>query len=391
MMTNKTLSKLLRDHAVRPWRVWILALTVLMCILVMVRIWSAMLVRQDTRAALIPEVEIIRATRATAGQHIVLPGNITAWHEAPIYARTNGYLQQWYVDIGAVVKQGDLLATIETPELDAQLRQAEADLQMMMAKSSLAEITADRWQYLLKSDSVSKQATDEKTHLRDALLANVMAARANRDRLAELVSFERVIAPFSGIISYRGTDIGDLINRGSDSQAKPLFRIVQADPLRLYIKVPEIYATQIKAKMTVTLSLDEYPGQTFQARLLRTADAINPSTRTLLAEFKISNHQHLLFPGSYSKVDLLLPANATRIILPVNTLIFRSQGLQVATIDDHNRVILKNVSIAVDYGPYVELHDGVKAMDRVIINPSDAIYQGQVVMVHPQVASGEQT
>jgi RND family efflux transporter MFP subunit len=209
-------------------------------------------------------------------------------------------LKTWYVDIGDFVKEGQRLADIETPELDAQLRQAEADVNVAIAKNALAQITAARWINLLKTDSVSKQERDEKVHTAQALAASVIAARANRDRLRELVGFERVIAPFSGTISARGTDIGDLINAGNQPNAKPLFRIIQSDPLRLYVKIPEAYSSRIKPNMKVTIRFAEHPGQRFQAQLINTADAIDPQIRTLLAQFLVHNQKKMLLPGSYS-------------------------------------------------------------------------------------------
>lgn len=349
--------------------------------LVVSRVGSAILLRHKTNAMAIPVVQTIAAEQASTIEHILLPGSIKGWHEAPIYARTNGYIKHWYVDIGSSVNKGDLLADIETPELNAQLRQAKADVNVLIAQRELAQITAVRWKNLLKTDSVSKQETDEKIYQADALAASVIAAQANYERLKELVGFERVIAPFNGVISARGTDIGALINEGSSSSAKALFRIVQSDPLRLYVKIPETYSTRVKPDMTVDLTFAEHPKQNFKARLLKTAEAIDPVTRTLLAEFVVDNKQGVLLPGSYTSVDFSMSTSSNHILLPVNTLIFRAEGLQVATIDKNNQVVLKHISIAADYGVEVELIEGIQPGEQIIINPSDSIYDGETVRV----------
>jgi RND family efflux transporter MFP subunit len=217
------------------------------------RAWAAMVLRHRTNDAAVKVVRTMTASRTPVTEHVLLPGSVMAWHEAPVYARTNGYVRKWYVDIGYKVKKGDLLAEIETPELDAQLRQAKADLNVVIAQGKLAQITAVRWKNLLKTDSVSQQETDEKVHQAEALSASVVAARANYQRLQDLVGFGKVIAPFDGVVSYRGTDIGALINNGSSPDVKPLFRIVQSDPLRLYVKIPETFANRITPKIKVRL------------------------------------------------------------------------------------------------------------------------------------------
>ena len=234
----------------------------------------------------------------------------------------------------------------------------------MIAKNVLAQITANRWVHLVKTDSVSKQARDNKVYEAEALAAAVVEARANRDRLLELVSFERVIAPFTGTISLRQTDIGALINIGSDpAQAQPLFKIVQSDRLRLYVNIPETYSSKIKPNMAVDLVFAEHPGQHFLARLLKTAAAIDPITLTLQAEFVVQNKRGILLPGSYTTVEFLLATSADSVILPINTLIFRAQGLQVAIVEKDNHVTLKNISIAVDSGSHVQVDSGIKPGD----------------------------
>ena len=353
----------------------------ILLILAVSRIWAAIMLRHQTNAAAVPLVNTITAKCAPSIERIILPGSVMAWHEAPIYARTNGYIKQWYVDIGYSVKKDDLLAEIETPELDAQLRQAEADLKVVTAQQGLAAITAIRWKGLLKTDSVSKQETDEKIYQAEALSASVVASRANYERLRELVGFQRVLAPFDGIISARGTDIGALINAGSNPEAKPLFRIVQSNPLRLYVNIPETYSSRIKPDMAVDLKFAEHPEQVFKATLLKTAKAIDPVTRTLLAEFVVHNQKGVLLPGSYATVQFSISTSSNNVLLPVNALIFRAEGLQVAILDKNNRVILKNISIAVDYGTHVELKTGVKPGEQIIVNPSDSISAGELVRI----------
>ncbi len=356
----------------------------LLIILAIGRIWSGMTLRSRTDAEAIPVVTTIQATAEMADEVIVLPGTVKPWHGAPIYARVDGYLKQWYVDIGDKVREGEVLAVIDAPELDAKLRQTEADLKVAIANNELAQITAVRWKNLLKTDSVSKQETDEKVDAARALEATVVATRANRDRLRDLVAFERITAPFTGTISARATDIGALINAGSNPNDKPLFRIVQHDPLRVYVKIPENYSSRMKPNMVVQLAFSEHPGIVFPAKLLQTADAIDPITRTLLAQFTVSNKNETLLPGGYTQVSIKMPTSPHAVHIPVNTLLFRSQGLQVAKLNAHNQVMLESISISRDFGEDVEVASGIKAGEQIIINPSDSIYDGQQVRLAPE-------
>lgn len=280
----------------------LMGLSVFLMILLIIffmRIAAAIRLRNETIANALPVVKVITAQQEKGIDRIILPGNVQAWHDSPIYARTNGYVKKWYVDIGSRVKKGDLLAVIETPELDAQERQARADLKTAIANNKLAQITAKRWRYLLKTESVSKQETDEKVLTAVALDAAVFASKANLQRLQALVGFERVIAPFDGVITDRATDIGDLIDSGSSSSLPPLFRIAQTSPLRIYVKIPQYYSTRIRPNMTVKLHFTEHPKQTFTAKLYQTAHAIDPKTRTLLAQFTTPNKSGELLPGLY--------------------------------------------------------------------------------------------
>jgi RND family efflux transporter MFP subunit len=370
---------------------------IFLCVIVIVflmiiasRIWSAIALHYQTNKRAIPIVATITAASAPSDEDVILPGNVEAWHEAPVYARTNGYIKKWYVDIGAQVKEGELLAVIETPELDAQLRQAEANLNVVLAQNKLAQSTAARWLDLLKSDSVSKQETDEKVNSAHALEASVIAAKANLVRLQELVGFERIIAPFAGTISARATDIGALINAGNNQSDKPLFRIVQTNPLRVYVKIPQSYASVIKPNMVVTLQFPEHPGQSFPAKLLKTAGAIDPTSRTLLAQFIVDNKNGELIPGSYTEVHFKMPTSAQMIRLPVNTLIFRAEGLQVATLDQNNEVVLKSITVNRDFGSFVEVRSGIKLGEHIIINPPDSIFNGEKVQVNVSTSKNTQ-
>lgn len=370
----------LQRLAQRKLIVFALAVTLILGSLFLERYTEAEDLKDYTHDAALLNVNTIAARATSKEEHIALPGSLLAWHEAAVFARAKGYLKAWYVDIGYKVKQGDVLAVIERPELDAQLKEAEDYLKVILARNNLAQITAHRWGRLVKTDSVSKQANDDKNYQAQALEAEVRQARANVEKLRAYVSFEKVIAPFTGTISLRQTDVGDLINIGSQpSEAKPLFRIVQTNPLRLYVNIPQSYATRIQPEMKVRLYFVEYPGQIFEGKLLKTAGAINPQTLTLQAEFEVKNDQNVLIPGSYTMVDFSIPSFPNSVILPVNTLIFRAEGLQVAVVGSDNRINLRNIQVGLDFGKFVQVNSGVKPGERVIINPLDAMYQGQLV------------
>ncbi|MDA9272175.1 efflux RND transporter periplasmic adaptor subunit [bacterium] len=361
-----------------------LLFTVVILLFVM-RYFSALLLAQQTNEAAIPLVNVIQVKPTQSVEHIVIPGSLLAWHEAPIYARAKGYLKTWYVDIGYHVRKGDVLAVIERPELDAELREAEDYLNVVLAQYKLAQITAKRWGNLVKTDSVSKQANDNKNYAAQALTASLSKARANVEKLRAYVSFEQVIAPFTGVISLRQTDIGALINIGSKpAEEQPLFRIVQTDPLRLYVNIPQTYSSRVTPTMRVDLRFAEHPGQLFPAKLLKTAGAIDPVTLTLQAEFEVQNKDNILLPGSYTSVDFSLHSYPNSVIIPVNALLFRAEGLQVAMIEKDNRVRLKSIEVGTDFGKAVQINSGVQPGDQIIINPFDSIYQGQAVHVVDQ-------
>lgn len=337
---------------------------------------------KETEEMAIPTVSIVHPERSAPVDEVVLPANVQAYIDSPIYARTNGYLKKWYVDIGAHVKQGQLLAEIETPEVDQQLRQSRSDLQTAEANLNLAKITADRYSGLLKTDSVSKQDADNAEGNYAAQKATVQAAEANVKRLEELQSFERIYAPFDGVITFRNTDIGHLIDAGSSGGTRTeLFHVAQPDKLRVYVNVPEVYAPLAKAGLQSDLALSEFPGRRFPGTLVRTADAIDPATRTLLVEIRVNNPTGTLFPGAYAEVHLKIPSSVSSFIVPVNTLIFRSQGLQLATVSHDQHVELRPITVGHDYGTQVEVVAGITGNESVIVNPPDSIVAGQQVRV----------
>lgn len=346
------------------------------------KIGSYYMVKYRTLKDNVQMVKTITAKKATQVEHISLPGSLTGWHEAPLYSRANGYLHEWFVDIGYHVKKGDILATVERPELDAKFTAAKDYLEVMKANDKLAQITKNRWNRLVLTDSVSRQANDNKTYEALAISNAKNQAQSNVNKLGAYVEFEEIIAPFDGVISDRRTDNGRLINVGSfPLQNEPLFRIVQTNPLRLYVNIPQIYTPRLKQNMVFELRLNEFPGQTFKAKLLKTAEAIDPITLTLQSEFEVYNDNNTLLPGSYTTVEFFIPRDEEDIILPVNTLLFQADGLQVAVVDKENRIELRSVNIAKDYGDRVLINAGVKTGEKIIINPPDTLFNKELVNV----------
>jgi RND family efflux transporter MFP subunit len=312
---------------------------------------------------------------------LILPGNLQANYEAPIYARTSGYLKRWLVDIGTPVKTGQLLGEIESPEVSAQLIQAQADLATAEANQKIANVTAERWRNLRASDSVSKQEADEKISLAASNDAQVQAAKANVQRLRELTSFQKVVAPFDGIVTARNTDIGQLIVAGSNTGPE-LFRVADMRRLRLYVRVPQTYAALMKPGITADLVFPDRPGKIYTAKLDSTSSAIEQSTRTLLAQLSVENKNNELLPGAYSEVHFKLPVGATSdsFKLPANVLLFRGDGMKVATVGENGQVTMKEVTIGRDYGSDIEIVQGLTAEDKVILSPPDSLTDG--VNVH---------
>ena len=352
------------------------------------RVTARTTLRKETAQMAVPTVAVIRPERTSQAEEIVLPANVQAFISAPIYARTNGYLKKWYADIGAHVKQGQLLAEIETPEVDQQLQQARADLGTAQANLHLAEITANRYQDLLKSNSVSQQETDNATGSLAANKATVQANQANVSRLLQLQSFEKIYAPFTGVITARKTDIGDLIDAGASGGSKmDLFDIVQPDKLRVYVNVPEAYSQAAKPGLTADLGLSEFPGRRFQGRLVRTAEAIDPASRTLLVEIDVVNPTGVLLTGSYAEVHLKMPAGVSSYVVPVNTLLFRKEGLRIATVQN-GKAVLVPVTPGHDFGDRMEIVGGLQGDESIIVNPPDSILSGEAVRLS-QSASGD--
>lgn len=335
---------------------------------------------QATRVASVPTVAVVYPTVGSASEEIVLPGNAQPYIDAPIYARTSGYLQKWYYDIGAHVRKGALLAVIDTPELDAQLQQAKADLKSAQANLQLAQVTAARYQHLLITNSVSRQATDEAVSGLAAKQAMVAASQANVMRLQQLQDYERVYAPFDGVITQRNTDIGDLIQAGQNTASTELFDLAQMSELRVYIPVPEVYAQAVKTNEKVTLTSDEYSGQTFAGTVVRNSDAINPATRTLNVEVDVNNANGKLQTGAYVFVHLTVPPIQGAVTIPATTLLFRTAGLRVAVVCD-GHVKLVPITVGHDYGSSVEVVTGLSPQDAVIVNPSDSLASGQAVRI----------
>ena len=353
------------------------------------RLTARTTLRKDTAQMALPTVAVVRPERTAEAEEVVLPANVQAYISAPIYARTNGYLKKWYADIGAHVKDRQLLAEIETPEVDQQLQQARADLGTAQANLHLAEITASRYQDLLKTNSVSQQETDNATGALAANKATVQANQANVNRLQQLQSFEKIYAPFTGVITARKTDIGNLIDAGASGGSKTdLFDIAQPDKLRVYVNVPEAYSQAAKPGLTADLTLAEFPGKRFQGKLVRTAEAIDPASRTLLVEIDVVNPTGALLTGSYAEVHLRLPAGASSYIVPVNTLLFRKEGLRLAVVSD-GKAVLTPVTPGHDFGDRMEIIGGLKGDESIVVNPPDSIISGQPVRIAQTAGDGQ--
>jgi len=336
---------------------------------------------KETETLAIPTVAVIHPAKESAEEDLVLPGTMQAYVESPIYARTNGYLKAWYHDIGSRVRQGDLLADIDTPEVDQQLSQARADLNTAQANANLSKITAARFQELIKTDGVSKQEVDNAVGDLEAKIATVKSSEANVRRLEDLESFKHIYAPFSGVITRRSVDIGTLINAGNGGTSQQLFFLAQTDPIRVYVSVPETYAPSIRAGLGAYLELTQFPGQRFEGKVVRTAEAIDTGTRTLLTEVDVPNHNAALLPGGYAQVHLQVKVTGDRLAVPVNALLFRSEGLRAVVVDANHRTHLKPLTIGRDYGTTLEVLQGLEAHDLIVLNPADSLEEGQEVRV----------
>jgi RND family efflux transporter MFP subunit len=335
--------------------------------------------KRATEVAATPTVAVVHPTALSPADELVLPGTARAFTDAAIYARASGYLKKWHVDIGAKVTRGQLLAEIETPELDQQLRQARADLENARATMEMAKTTADRWQALFKRDAVSRQETDEKLSDYHARKATVDASGANVKRLEDLQAFQKITAPFDGVITVRNTDIGALIDAGA-GQARELFRLAAIDKLRVFVSVPQTYAQAARPGTPTAITLEEQPGKIYRGTLARTSSALDPVARTMLSEVEMDNPAGEVLPGAYVVVRLRVGRETRGLTIPANTLLFRAEGLRVAVVRD-GRAELVPVKLGRDYGRSVEVVEGLQSSDAVILDPADSLVSGTAVRV----------
>jgi RND family efflux transporter MFP subunit len=342
-------------------------------------------VADATQTAAILSVNVVHPVEGSKADDLALPGNVEAFTDTPIYSRTNGYLKKWYFDIGQHVRKGDLLAEIETPEIDQQLDQSRAELERMQANAELAGVTSNRWQALLAKHAVSQQEADQTRANYIAAQAAVDASKANVRRLEQLQSYERIVAPFDGIITARNTDIGDLIDAGSgSSNPRELFHVDAAGKLRIYVAVPEVDSDAIHDGDSATLTQDSNPNEKISGTIVRNANAIDHATRTLNVEVDVDNSKGVLRPGAYVFVHFHLPAIGNTVTIPSNTLLFRAEGLRVGVVrDDH--VQLVPVTIGHDFGNSVEITSGLTSADEIVLDPSDSLVGGTVV--RPKIVS----
>jgi len=336
---------------------------------------------KETEAVSVPTVAVVQPLSEPGNDELILPGNLQAFEESPIFARTNGYLLRWYKDIGSKVQKGELLAKIDTPEIDQELSQARATREQVKSALGLAKISADRWENLRKSDSVSQQEADQQSSGYQQAQANLAAADANVRRLEQLESFKNVYAPFPGVLTRRNVDPGALINSGAGSAGSQLFNIARVDPLRVYVSVPQSYAPSMKVGVKANITLQEFPGQKFGGTVARTAEAIDPATRTLNTEVDVPNKESKLLPGSFGQVHFATGTSVPRITIPVNAMLFRAEGARVAVVDNNGKVHLHPISIGRDFGATLEILGGLEVSDRIVINPSDSLDEGQQVHV----------
>jgi len=338
-------------------------------------------VERETRRAAILTVSVVEPTLSGASQELILPGNTQALIDAPIYARTSGYLKRWYADIGTRVHAGQLLAEIEAPEVDHELQQARADMATAQANFRLAQTTAARWQFLLKTQSVSQQETDQKIGDMNARKAMVDSAASNVKRLEDIQSYQKVYAPFDGVVTARNTDVGALIDAGSNGSGRELFHVAATNRLRVFIRVPEEYGRAAKNGSKATLTLNAFPGRSFTGTVVRNANAIDLESRTLLVEVDVNNPTGELLPGAYASVHLKMAGDSARALtIPANTLLFRSEGLRVALVRD-GKVQLTPINIGRDFGETLEVLAGLTPDDKLILNAPDSIVSGAEVRI----------
>ena len=346
-----------------------------------VRLSERRALAKETEEIAVPTVEVVHPSTEPPQSELQLPSTLQAYIEAPIYARTTGYLRRWYKDIGSKVNKGELLADIETPEVDQELLQSRAARDQAAAQLKLAQSSAKRWENLQKMDAVSQQETDERSSSYIQAEANLNAADANVRRLEQLESFKHIYAPFSGVITTRNTDVGALVNAGNGGPTQQLFVIAQIDPIRIYVNVPETDSPSIHKGVKVDIQIPALVGEHFTGSVVRTAEAIDPATRTLNTEIDVPNPKGRLLPGSYAQVHLALNQQVQRLTVPSNALLFRAEGPRAAIVGAGSKVQLRPVAIGRDFGNTVEIISGLEQADAVVVSPSDSLENGQVVRI----------
>ena len=354
------------------------------------RLKTQQTLRQQATASAVPALTVIHPARQTPAEEVVLPGNIQAFTDAPIFARTNGYLTKWYFDIGSHVKRGQLLADIQSPEVDQELQQAQDDVGTAEANLKLAQITAERYQSLLQQDSIAKQDVDTAVQNAAARGMGLRSAQANVRRLQEMVSFEKIYAPFDGVITARNTDVGQLIASGSGGAGnRELFHIAAVTKLRVFVNVPQLYSHAAKVGLKADVTLPDMPGQRFPGTLVRTSDAFDQTTRTLLVEVDVNNSIGQLFANAYAEVHFKMKSTGSTLVIPSTSLVFRSEGLRVPTVQNGDKVAMVPVSLGRDFGNTVEVLSGLTVDTAVVADPPDSLVNGETVRVVPKRALPE--
>ena len=374
---------------VRLAAIWAPLLVVcFVALLIVVGIWrhvrSRAELEQDAKNNAIVGVNVVTVKRDEKSHELILPGNVQAFQSTSIYARTDGYLARWLVDIGDHVDQSRLLAEIETPEIDKEFEQARAQVEQAQSNERIAKLTADRWQYLVQRNVVAKEENDVNQATYRTSVATLAVAQANLERLEQLEGFKKITAPFAGTITLRNVDVGTLVSSGSGTSGTLLFNLAQTDPLRIFVNVPQTNVPSIRTGITARLLVPEYPERDFEVHVVRTAGALDPASRTLLTELEIPNHDGLLLPGMYAQVKFILQEASAPIIIPENAFIFRSEGTQVATADEHNRIHWQTIRVGRDLGTQMEVLSGLEPNTRVVTNPTDDLREGLDVVVTPE-------
>jgi membrane fusion protein (multidrug efflux system) len=374
---------------VRRAAIWAPLLVVcFVALLMLVGVWRHVQTRaaleQDAKDNAMVAVNVVTVKRDEKPHELILPGNVQAFQSTSIYARTDGYLARWLVDIGDHVDKGQLLAEIETPEIDKEFEQARAQVEQAQSNQGIAKLTADRWQYLVNRNVVAKEENDVNQANYRTSSATLAAAQANLERLEQLEGFKKITAPFAGTIVARNVDVGTLVSSGSGTSGTLLFNLAQTDPLRIFVNVPQTNVPSIRTGITARLLVPEYPARDFEGQVVRTAGALDPASRTLLTEVEIPNHDGALFPGMYAQIKFTLQEASAPIIIPENAFLFRSEGTQVAIADEHNRIHWQTIRIGRDFGTQIEVLSGLEPNTRVVTNPTDDLREGLEIVLKPE-------